>query len=986
MKSKFIFCFMVIAVEYFGQNLISNPGFENGFDGWDELWTRTPSSGTADVVNTPVRSGSKAAHILHWGAEDWSFKHSGNYPVNQGEIYEYSAWVRIDKLNDWAELSVALFESDNNVIGWSYTAAVFDLTEGQYRQFKIRFIVPENAAYCWPRFIGADSCDIFIDDVEFKLIGNVGNDESFILENENILAEISLPSFSMSIQNKKNGELYVTETVNQFSILNVDSTLNSYTFFCNLISADIDLSIAVKLENNNLVFEISADAESRFENEFQFPGYINTQPGEYLIVPRAAGIILPVEEDYPFGQFSLYDWKATMPFAGVTDMNTGYMLVSDDPWDTSMLFDKPGGENGSVIRLIHEPSKDEFGYNRKFYLVFIDNGGYVEMTDWYRAHAEQSGYVKTFQQKAAENPNMNKLEGAVDFWALEHQFRNPDFIDSLIYYGVDKAIISLGGGWYNDDDLSEVIDTINARGLLSSRYDIYTDVWPPTHPELYWYRTEGYPGDVIVDKDGSLLKGWLAYLDDGTPFQGYYTCSSTHSSYARRWIGDELSSKHYNCRFIDVELSSTLSECYSTSHPATRKEDAGYRKELLNVVKNEFGLVAGSEEARDFAFPFVDFGEGTMSVMPADNAGYDWMNPADNPGDLFINYNMNPARRIPLHGLVYHDVHVPTWYTGDGLSKVPAYWDDKDLFNILYASMPLIMPPSNDYWQNNKEKFLTSANLVSAVFRSCGFSKMTDHRFLTQDKKVQETQFENGWLIAANFSGNEFDYGGNRLPSKGFFASDGNRKVFRINDGQSEYAACLLDDRIFTNPYGNEIEFEGVRTSGTVLIKKNKDHLLLSLIGDQTNVEINPALLPWPIENINAEKLSSHDTVELLILGNGWLGLNKTDGEIFYKITGDFITYNNDNGVNVLNYTLFQNFPNPFNSLTGIKYQVPENNKVQITIHDILGREIKTLVDEMKNPGTYEIVFDADEYSSGIYFYSISAGSFHDTKKMILLK
>ena len=87
-----------------------------------------------------------------------------------------------------------------------------------------------------------------------------------------------------------------------------------------------------------------------------------------------------------------------------------------------------------------------------------------------------------------------------------------------------------------------------------------------------------------------------------------------------------------------------------------------------------------------------------------------------------------------------------------------------------------------------------------------------------------------------------------------------------------------------------------------------------------------------------------------------------------------------------LKFELSQNFPNPFNPSTKIKYTVPQSSNVVIKVFDILGNEIETLVNEEKQTGTYELTWYAENLPSGIYFYRIQAGSFIDTKKMILLK
>ena len=85
-------------------------------------------------------------------------------------------------------------------------------------------------------------------------------------------------------------------------------------------------------------------------------------------------------------------------------------------------------------------------------------------------------------------------------------------------------------------------------------------------------------------------------------------------------------------------------------------------------------------------------------------------------------------------------------------------------------------------------------------------------------------------------------------------------------------------------------------------------------------------------------------------------------------------------------YSLKQNFPNPFNPSTIINYSIPKAGFVTIKIYDLLGREVATPVNEEKQPGNYSVHFDGSELSSEIYFYTLKAGNFYQTKKMILLK
>ena len=81
-----------------------------------------------------------------------------------------------------------------------------------------------------------------------------------------------------------------------------------------------------------------------------------------------------------------------------------------------------------------------------------------------------------------------------------------------------------------------------------------------------------------------------------------------------------------------------------------------------------------------------------------------------------------------------------------------------------------------------------------------------------------------------------------------------------------------------------------------------------------------------------------------------------------------------------------QNYPNPFNPITTINYSVPKTSNVSLVVYDVIGREIKTLVNGEKLPGNYNVQFNGSDLSSGVYFYVMRAENFIDTKKFILLK
>jgi len=85
-------------------------------------------------------------------------------------------------------------------------------------------------------------------------------------------------------------------------------------------------------------------------------------------------------------------------------------------------------------------------------------------------------------------------------------------------------------------------------------------------------------------------------------------------------------------------------------------------------------------------------------------------------------------------------------------------------------------------------------------------------------------------------------------------------------------------------------------------------------------------------------------------------------------------------------YELYQNYPNPFNPLTKIRFDLPEACKVKLSIFDVLGKEIMSLIDKYFEAGSYEVEVDMSSLKSGVYFYKISANKFNKVRKMNLIK
>ena len=126
-----------------------------------------------------------------------------------------------------------------------------------------------------------------------------------------------------------------------------------------------------------------------------------------------------------------------------------------------------------------------------------------------------------------------------------------------------------------------------------------------------------------------------------------------------------------------------------------------------------------------------------------------------------------------------------------------------------------------------------------------------------------------------------------------------------------------------------------------------------------------------------------------------WRVRSKTDNGATsaYSSVGNFIVSSTTNVGQTLNrktvpasFELEQNYPNPFNPSTTIDYSIPKSGLVTIKIYDVLGKEVKTLVNNIKSAGNYSVEFNATKFASGIYYYRMQTNDFIETKKLILIK
>ena len=152
-------------------------------------------------------------------------------------------------------------------------------------------------------------------------------------------------------------------------------------------------------------------------------------------------------------------------------------------------------------------------------------------------------------------------------------------------------------------------------------------------------------------------------------------------------------------------------------------------------------------------------------------------------------------------------------------------------------------------------------------------------------------------------------------------------------------------------------------------------------------------------ENTEIEVMSPYETITIsydIIIDAGehmeWVLSSDTGEEVVLEGTGEFTVPSaerfilNRKPVIPISFFLYQNFPNPFNPITSITFEIPVGSDVQLSIYNLAGRKVRTLIHEIKDAGKHTIQLNGNNLPSGIYFYALDTPSNKLVKKLVLIK
>ncbi len=732
-------------------NLLTNGGFEDGATGWNRFWSRS-AEGRSELDEETVHSGKRAMRIQHEGAEDWSLQQLATLAVKPGQIYELKGWVRVQ--GEGATTLCVTPRGDNErVISWVFGGRTSRSTE-DWQLLNSRFIVSDGTRTILPRLIGNGPATVWIDDVSLTLAGDIAEMRSadlpaeLTLENDALRVAFDARAGSLAVTDQRTRRTWRQRSTKEIVFLSAkrDGQAITLRWLDTVSMLSGDAMVALSDQQPELSIELSADGD--LERRIAFPSPLITEPGMTLILPVNEGISYPVDdESLPAMNHYLYGGHGLcMGWYGVIDGEQGVMTIVDTPDDAGVRIPRLDGR----LTLAPEwhPQKGRFGYTRRLKYVLFDRGSYVAMCKRYRQQREQLGLVKTLAQKRRQNPDVDKLIGAVNVWCWDRAA--VDVCRELQQAGIKRIL------WSNRGQ-PETIQQMNEMGILTSRYDIYQDAMNPENfPKLRGihgdWTSSAWPHDLMIGANGDWVRGWRVMGKDGNWYPCGVLCDRQAVDYARKRIPEELKTHPYQCRFIDTTTASPWRECYHPDHPMTRSESREWKMKLLQYISDDCGLVTGSETGHEASVPYVHYFEGMMSLGPyrIPDAGRRMGEVWDEVPERVAKFQTGHFYRLPLWELVYHDCVVAQWYWGDYNNKLPRLWDRRDLWNALYGTPPMFMFKRRQ-WQEQKDRFAQSYQTATTVARATGYSEMLAHRWLTDDHSVQQTEFASGVTVTVNF-------------------------------------------------------------------------------------------------------------------------------------------------------------------------------------------------------------------------------------------
>lgn len=487
----------------------------------------------------------------------------------------------------------------------------------------------------------------------------------------------------------------------------------------------------------------------------QWPApFINDEKGDYSVLTHMQGLLLPSDlaeeiKALPFnGQ--MCSSAAYMPWFGQVSKAGSYIAHVVEAWDTCLNPVHPvGGPTRLKLNLL--PSLGEMKGDRSIHYTFLSKGtDYVSLCKVYRTIAREEGLLISLKQKGEFSKNLETLIGCSVlhrptkkhvvpdsyYYDKEHPENNDSlttfnenkaFVEKLIALGAPKMYLHLdgwgqpgydnkhpdylpacaeAGGW---DGLKSLMDTCHRHGHLFGLHDQYRDYYfdAPTYDE---------------EQANHLANGKIYEMSRWAGGRQTYLCTKLALDYLKRNYSEILKNGiSMDCVYLDVFTCNEPDECSHPHHRITRRQSLDERLKCFRYML-KLGILPSSEEGVDWAMPALVF----CHWAPYASFGIP----------------------VPLLNLVYHDCFLIPWMLGKGSWGTPEN-ELGFLHALLNAGMGYVGDDlEGDALQDNFAKL----RILSSLQKRLAHEEMTAHRFVSDDRRIQETEFSDGTIVRVNFA------------------------------------------------------------------------------------------------------------------------------------------------------------------------------------------------------------------------------------------
>ncbi|MFD7923566.1 glycoside hydrolase [Streptomyces sp. NPDC059740] len=487
-----------------------------------------------------------------------------------------------------------------------------------------------------------------------------------------------------------------------------------------------------------------------------------------LQVPRGEGLSVPVAD--PFwnspaaglagSEADLETGALTLPVWGYTAAGHSVSYLVPDSTGTSLAFASSHSRLRATAR--HAFSRRE--NTRDYTLTFaVTKASPVAPGTDYRRWLDEHGGVRTLAQKIAATPATRRLLGA------EHAYLwggalQPDAVRGLRQQGATR--LWLGYDADGHPMSRAAVHEAHRDGYLVGPYDSYDNGQPADSadtPVAKWPGTI-YPDFCIRTADGKLRAGFGGrgcYLSS----QAFAQAEAAHHFLARHTA--DMTANGVDSLFLDVDAAGELFSDHSAAHPMNRRQDRANRLKRLHALAAD-RLVVGSESAVGWSVPDLSFTHGAQTPVTDDLwttendrklwGGY-W--PQNAPAFFFKPVTLpraqatamfDPAYRVPIYQTALHDVLVSTDRWELPYNKLPDQKRDRALLSLLYDT-PLNFTLSDTNLATTGKEMAALQKDFAPLHQAAATAPMTSFRQLTDDHRVQHTEFGHGTLtVTANFS------------------------------------------------------------------------------------------------------------------------------------------------------------------------------------------------------------------------------------------